>query len=88
MNLRNKKVLAAKTLGVGKNRIYFSGQGFKEIKEAITRQDIKDLYNEKIIKIKPIKGRKKVQKRKRRRGPGKIKKKLNKRIQKILEELK
>jgi len=85
MNLRNKKDLAAKTLHVGRNRIYFNNQGFKEIKEAITRQDIKDLYNEKMIQIKPIKGRKKIQKRKRRRGPGKIKKKLNKRKQEYVK---
>lgn len=81
MNLKNKKILAAKVLGVGKNRIYFSQENLKEIKEAITKQDIKTLYEEGIIKIKPVKGRKKVIKRKRRRGPGKIKKKIKNRKQ-------
>ena len=80
-NLNKKKELAAKTLKVGKNRISFNQDNLSDIKEAITRQDIKDLYAEGIISIKPIKGRKKVEKRKRQRGPGKIKKKVNKRKQ-------
>ena len=79
MNLTKKKELAAKTLGVGKNRIYFNSESLTEIKEAITKQDIKDLYQEGIISIKPVKGRKKIVKRKTRRGPGKIKKTVNKR---------
>jgi len=81
MNLRRKKQLAAKVLKVGKNRITFSTENLSEIKEAITKQDIKDLYADGIITIKPIKGRKKIKKRKTRRGPGKIKKKVNKRKQ-------
>jgi large subunit ribosomal protein L19e len=80
-NLNKKKVLAAKTLKVGKNRLNFSQDNLKEIKEAITRQDIKDLHAEGIITIKPIKGRKKIKRRKTRRGPGKIKKTVNKRKQ-------
>jgi large subunit ribosomal protein L19e len=81
MNLSRKKELAAKTLGVGKNKIKFNQEGLSEIKEAITKQDIKDLNVEGIIAIKPSVGRKKVKKRKTRRGPGKIKKKVNKRKQ-------
>ncbi len=81
MNLRKKKQLAAKVLKVGKNRICFASDKLPEIKEAITKQDIKDLYKEGIISIKPVKGRRKVKKRKTKRGPGKIKKKVNKRKQ-------
>jgi len=81
MNLANKKDLAAKTLRVGKGRIIFKMDSLSEIKEAITRQDIKSLRQDGAIGIKPIKGRKKVVKRKTRRGPGKIKKKVNKRKQ-------
>ena len=80
-NLANKKALAARTLNVGKKRICFNVDNFVEIKEAITKQDIRDLHSEGAIKIKPIKGRKKVKKRKTRRGPGKIKKTVNKRKQ-------
>ncbi len=81
MNLRKKKELAAKSLGVGKNKIYFSPESLKEIKEAITKQDIKTLYEEGIIRIKPTPGRKKVVRRKRRRGAGKIKMKIKHRKQ-------
>lgn len=81
MNLRNKKELAAKALGVGKNRIKFNSEGLNEIKEAITKEDIKSLHNDGIIMIKPIKGRKKIIRRKIRRGPGKIKKKIKYRKQ-------
>ena len=81
MNLTRKKQLAAKTLKVGKNRIHFNEDNLNEIKEAITKQDIRELYAEGIITIKPVKGRKKIKKRKTRRGPGKIKKKVNKRKQ-------
>ena len=81
MKLSKKKELAAKTLGVGKNRIVFKIENLSEIKEAITRQDIRSLKNEGIISIKPIKGRRKIGKRKSRKGPGKIKKKVNTRKQ-------
>ena len=81
MNLENKKALAARTLHVGKNRIILSQDALSEIKEAITKQDIKDLYAEGIIQIKPIKGRKKIVRRKTKRKAGKIKKKLNTRKQ-------
>ncbi len=81
MNLSKKKQLAAKALKVGKNRICFNEEGLSEIKEAITKEDIKTLFSEGIITIKPVKGRKKVEGRKTRRGPGKIKKKVNKRKQ-------
>ena len=81
MNLTKKKELAAKALRVGKNRIIFNQENLSEIKEAITRQDIRGLYGEGIIGIKPVKGRKKVRGRKNRRGPGKIKKKIYNRKQ-------
>lgn len=81
MNLSKKKALAAKALKVGKNRIQFNIEGLSEIKEAITKEDIKILKQEGIITIKPIKGRQKIKKRKTRRGPGKIKKKVNNRKQ-------
>jgi ribosomal protein L19E len=76
MNLAKKKALAAKALNVGKNRLIFMENGLSEIKEAITKQDIKDLYSSGVIKIKEIKGRKKIVKRKTKRGEGKIKKRL------------
>lgn len=77
MNLTNKKNLAAKVLNVGRNRVVFSDANLQEIKEAITRQDIIDLFKAGAIKIRPVSGRLKVVKRKRRRRVGKVKKKVN-----------
>jgi len=79
MNLKKKKDLAKKTLKFGSKRIVFLKPRLEEIKEAITKQDIRDLYNDGAIIIKNPKGRKKIKKRKKVRGPGKIKKKVNKR---------
>lgn len=79
MNLAKKKSLAAKTLKVGEGRIYFVRMRLEEIKEAITKQDIRDLKKDGAIKIKEIKGRKKVIRRKRIRKAGHIKKKVNRR---------
>jgi large subunit ribosomal protein L19e len=76
MNLRTKKILAAKAFDVGKNRIYFNPERLSDIKEAITKQDMLTLKEEGAIQIKLIGGRKKIEKRKRRRGPGKIKMKI------------
>jgi len=85
MKLDRKKELAAKTLRVGKGRIKFNEEGLSEIKEAITKQDIKDLYKEGIISIKPVNGRKKIKRRKTQRGPGKIKKKVSHRKQEYVK---
>jgi large subunit ribosomal protein L19e len=54
MNLKNKKELAAKVLKVGVNRISINYERRNELKEAITRQDIKELEKEGVINIKEI----------------------------------
>lgn len=72
-NLAKRKELAAKVLGVGKNRILFDSMRIAEIKEAITKQDIRDLYADGAISIKEKAGKRRKEKRKTRRGPGKIK---------------
>jgi large subunit ribosomal protein L19e len=77
MNLAKKKILASNTLNIGKNRIVFVNSRLDEIKEAITKQDIRDLKEEGAIVVKEIKGKRKKEKRKNKRGPGKIKKKVN-----------
>lgn len=81
MNLAKKKELAARTLKVGKERVQFSIARLEEIKEAITKQDIKDLQKEGAIKVKDISGRKKNTKKKVRRSTGNIRKKVNHRKQ-------
>ncbi len=77
MQLSKKKILAAKVLKVGKNRIIFVKEHLPEVKEAITRLDILDLHKSGAIQIREVKGRKKIVKRKNRRRVGKIKNKTN-----------
>jgi len=79
MNLGKKKELASRTLKIGKARVLFVKARLEDIKEAITKRDILDLKSDGAIKIKEISGRKKNEKRKNARGPGKIKKKVNRR---------
>jgi large subunit ribosomal protein L19e len=78
MKLDKKKKLAARTLHVGKDRILFNPTRLTDIKEAITKEDIRSLLKDKAIKIKPVTGKRK-RKRKRRRREGKIKKKVKRR---------
>jgi len=79
MQLNKKKELAARCLKVGKARIIFNKERLDEIKEAITKQDIRDLFKDKAIIIKEIRGRRTIVRRKTRRREGSIKKKVNKR---------
>ena len=78
MDLSKKKKLAERTFGVGKKRIVFVESRLDEIKDAITKQDIRDLYNEGAIIIKERGGRKRVVK-KINRSKGNIRKKVKKR---------
>jgi len=80
MNLRKKKELAARLLKIGKDRIVFVQSRSEDIKEAITKQDIRDLVQDKAIVIKEIKGRTKIRK-KARRSTGNIRKKVKTRKQ-------
>ena len=77
MNLKKKKTLASKTLKIGKKRIAFITSRLDEIKEAITKQDIRDLKKEGAIRIKEIKGSKKNLQKKKKKSTGNIKKKVN-----------
>lgn len=98
MNLSKKKSLVARTFGVGKKRIFFVPSRLEEIKEAMTKQDIRDLYNEKAIIIKNIGGRRTKVKKRRKKGEGNKKKNilekkkrymnLTRKLRKYLKELK
>ncbi len=77
MNLRKKKQLAANTFGVGKERISFVNERLEEIKEAITKQDMRNLKEDGAIVIKERKGRSKNVGRKRRKGMGNVRRKVN-----------
>ncbi len=81
MNLKKKKALAVRALGVGEKRIKFLEPRLEEIKEALTKQDIRDLYKDGAIIIKNISGRKTSTKKKKKRSVGNVRKKVNKRKQ-------
>ncbi len=78
MNLKHKKELVARTFGVGKGKVRFLESRLEEIKEAITKQDIRDLVKDKAIIIQESSGRRKI-KSGVRRSTGNIRKKINKR---------
>jgi len=78
MNLRKKKELASRTLKIGKSRIVFVQPRLSETKEAITKQDVRDLEKEGAIIIKNIKGRRRRNTNKKvKRSIGNIRKKVN-----------
>lgn len=79
MKLNKKKELAVRTLNVGKSRIIFNVNRLDEIKEAITKQDIRELVRAGAIIISGIKGSRTKKKKKTRRRSGSIKAKVNSR---------
>lgn len=85
MKLRNKKKLAADTLGVGKARIIFIEERLEEIKDALTKQDMRDLFAEGAFLLREVKGRRKNTKRKHKKGTGSIKKKVKNRKQEYVK---
>ncbi len=77
MKLEKKRELASRALGIGRNRIVFNKERLAEIKEAITKEDMKHLAKEGAITIKETRGRRKIEKRENRRRAGSIKKSTN-----------
>jgi large subunit ribosomal protein L19e len=77
MKLRKKKELASRALKIGKERITFLQPRLDEIKEAITKQEIKDLQKKGAIIVKEKKGRKKIRKKAKQKSPGNIRKNVN-----------
>jgi large subunit ribosomal protein L19e len=71
-NLDAQKRMAAEILKCGQNRVYFDPLMIEDIKMAITRDDIRNLVEEGIIKKRYKKGisnyRKKVEHKKRKKG--------------------
>ena len=81
MQLKIQKRLAAQILKASENDIWLDSNRLDEIKDSITKADIKSLIKDKAIKAKKIKGisryrarKRRIQKIKgRRSGPGSIK---------------
>ena len=72
VNLRAKKRLVSRVVGVGVHRIWFDAEHVDDITDAITRDNIRSLITANTIKIKPFTGTsrgrakiKKIQKSKR-----------------------
>lgn len=72
-NLNKRKELVCRVFGIGKSKVIFDITRLNEIKEAITKQDIRDLHADGAIMIRETRGRKTHVKRTTKRGPGKIK---------------
>ena len=56
VNLRAKKRLVSRVVGVGLHRVHFDSAHLDDIADAITRENIRSLITANTIKIKPIKG--------------------------------
>ena len=90
MTLKSQKRLAAQIMKASKKRIKLDYTKLDEIKEAITKSDIRGLIKDKVIKVKQKKGvsrvrarKRQIQKRKgRKKGPGRKKAKINAKISK------
>ncbi|MBU2615734.1 MAG: hypothetical protein KKC19_01380 [Nanoarchaeota archaeon] len=78
MNLNKKKSLAKRVFGVGEKRITFVDSRLEDIKEAITKQDMRDLKEDGAILINNVNGRKKNLKKKAKRSVGNVRKKVKK----------
>ena len=90
MKFTTQKRISAQLLKVGLKKIYFDPEKLTEIKEAITKSDIRSLIRQKIIRIKKaplqsrVRARKlRLQKRKgNKKGPGARKGKKTARLSK------
>lgn len=56
MNLTTQKKLAASILKVGVNRVWVDPEQMEEVSRAITRESVKQLINQNVIKPKPQQG--------------------------------
>jgi len=56
LNLRSKKKLAARLLGVGASRVWIDPERLADVDAAITREDIKRLIKDGTIRVKKSKG--------------------------------
>jgi len=77
VNLKAKKLLVSRIVGVGVNRVRFDSEHLYDVAYAITRDDIRSLITANTISIKSFKGTsrgraktKKIQKSKRGTGQG------------------
>ena len=80
-DLSAQRRLASDVLDVGKNRVWFDPESQGEIAEAITREDVRELVSQGVIRAKTAKGNSRGRARERnkkrayghKKGPGKRK---------------
>jgi large subunit ribosomal protein L19e len=65
MNLKNQRKVSANIMKVGLDKVWFDNSRLDEIKEAITRSDLKGLIQKKVIQKRPDNGTSRVRARKR-----------------------
>ena len=90
MKLKLQKRLAATILKCGQKKVKLDTERLEDIKEAITKADIRSLISEGVVKKKPVQNASRVRARKikiqkskgRRKGPGKRKGKKTARLPK------
>ena len=78
MNLKMQKRVTASLLGISPKRVWFDSNRLDEIKEAITKSDLRSLIKDRAIQIKQKRGissgrnKKNIEQKKkgRRKGPG------------------
>jgi large subunit ribosomal protein L19e len=56
VNLRTKRQLVSRILGVGIDRVKFDPEHLDDVADAITRDNIRSLITANVIEIRPIKG--------------------------------
>jgi large subunit ribosomal protein L19e len=56
MNLKNQKRMASESLKIGKNRVWIDPERGEDVEDAITREEIRKLIHEGVIKAAPKKG--------------------------------
>ena len=74
-NVLFQRRMAAEVLGVGINRVWIDPTKLQEVKAALTKEDIRELINQGIIKARPEEGVSRARAREReekerKRGPG------------------
>lgn len=78
MNLKKKKDLISRTLKVGRERIVLNARRIDELKDAITKQDIRELLSSGAIIIREITGSRRKERRNNRRRGGSIRLRIKK----------
>lgn len=72
MSLKNQKRLAAELLKVGESRVWIDPASVESVEAAITREEIRKLIHEGVIRKRPEHGisRGRIRSKPKRRGPG------------------